>query len=180
MVRTLQVRYLTMSADDLWKTPILSQLLTPHECSSLIGFTSGRLTVEELPPHLRRHLERMQTKRLVPWTSSALAPAAASAATCSQQVESRKSCVTEKIFVCLACIFEWCAVCLSRFDLRLFPALCLVSISYVLPCSPFTGCCSSFIAAHELFRHSNQLTRFFMWFLFDLVHLKSRSLRCLG
>ena len=98
-----QVRYLTMSVEDLWKVPIVSQLLTSEECNALIGYISGQLTTaDQLPPHLSCHLPQMAKKRtFYPWTSTAT--------TCSQQVSSpscRKSGMTEKIFVCLACIFE--------------------------------------------------------------------------
>ena len=96
------VRYLAMPAKEVLNTPIISQLLSPKESTALFAYVMGRQDANQLPDVIRRNLQRISTARkyLTSKTSANEFPVDRAAPSC------RKSCVTEKIFVCLACIFE--------------------------------------------------------------------------
>jgi len=112
------VRYLAMPVQEVQNAPIISQLLSPKESSALFAYQMGHQDADQLPDVIRRNLQRISTGRkyissTTPDTDFSVNSTAPSC---------RKSCVTEKIFVCLACIFEWAhysVVVVSKFVLSL-------------------------------------------------------------
>lgn len=95
------VRYLAMPYQEVQNAPIISQLLSPKESSALFAYQMGHQDANQLPDVIRRNLQRISTGRK--YISSTTETDLTVAPTTPSH---RKICVTEKIFVCLACIFE--------------------------------------------------------------------------
>ena len=100
------VRYLTMPMQEVHNAPIASKLLSTHESSALLSYQTGRLSAQQLPGAISSHLDCISTPRKYQSCSANLASTPTSTNSDALSASCRKSCITEKIFVCLACIFE--------------------------------------------------------------------------
>lgn len=133
-----QVRFLVTPATlQLWETPVVAQLLTEEESSALLlavqSSHGAHCSVDLLPDHIRAHWPQIGRPRNYlpvqgrPSPSESLGP----------HPSCRKSsCITEKIFVGLACIFEWnreTHARSTRFDFINPPTVFLLHISDEIP-----------------------------------------------
>ena len=103
-----QVRFLAEQTKDLWQDrTTLSQLISAEEISLLLAYRLGKKTADQLPAHIRVHLPRMTRPRnyATPQTPLNKKQQCLSKSNCSD-IPSKGSCIAEKVFICLACIFE--------------------------------------------------------------------------
>ena len=103
-----RIRFLAAPAEDLWHDPkILSQLLSPEEMSVLLAYRRGQRTADQLPEYIRIHLPRIAQSRnyKTPAAYTTKGKTSLEQSNCSN-IPSKGSCIAEKVFICLACIFE--------------------------------------------------------------------------
>lgn len=103
-----QVRFLAEQTRDLWQDQTtVSQLLSAEEISVLLAYRMGQKTVDQLPEYIQIHLPRIARPRnyTTPQTTLNKKQQFLEKSNCSN-IPSKGSCIAEKVFVCLACIFE--------------------------------------------------------------------------